>query len=149
MYNLILVILILFISPVIAETSGNCNCNWVPANEAIEAVSSSLSISKALHTKQYEQLLTETDFDLDAAVITLSNILPLIQDPEAKERAEVYLGLVKKHRSTYSSAAINSPHFKEALDYLSTIEMPKPDPSITKESIQQRLNDLSNRVYTE
>jgi hypothetical protein len=148
MHKLILVILISFAGSVFAEPSENCDCNWVPANEAIEAVSSSLSLSRALHQKQYEQLLTETDFKLDAAVITLSKILPLIQDPEVKERAESYLGFVKKHRSTYSSAAIDSPSFKEALDYLSTIEMPKSEPSITKESIQQRLNDLSNRVYT-
>ena len=76
MHKLILVILISFSSSVVAETLDNCDCNWVPANEAIEAVSSSLSLSRALHQKHYDQLLTETDFKLDAAVITLSKILP-------------------------------------------------------------------------
>jgi hypothetical protein len=147
MYKLISIVLFLIVRTSSAESNLVIDCDWVPVDEAIEAVSSSLSTSRTLHQKRYQQLLEETDFKLDAAVITLSKVLPLIKDEEAKRRAEDYLGFVKRHRAAYPSVAEKSPHFEEALEYLQKLDVPESEPSASSDNISERLNELSNKLH--
>ena len=124
---------------------------WQPAKDLLNQGYSSLRQSEQLNEKQYAQMLHSADYFADAAVVSLSKVLPSITDPELREQILRYLSAVKQHRQTYATTASESKYYESSKELLEQAEIlaPKYTPGELKkkkEDIQNRLNNLRQRI---
>jgi len=68
--------------------------------------------SENINEQRYDLALQRTDLAIDSTVVTLSNLLSSITDPELKSRIKGFINAARKHRATYESSAVESKYYK-------------------------------------
>ena len=125
-----------------------------PFEDMILAGNSSLALSENLNEKRYSSLLQTADYTIDAAIVSLSAVLPVLPEDPIRDSIKRYLSNAKEHRIKYPSTAIDTDIYQQSLTALESIQILPPkytDEELQekKDNILKRLDNLKQRIGSE